>query len=86
MIALTHPVYSPSIALAGEINAGLLTTEGIITTAHLGQNDGDGLGGEPFHRGTLGAKTAPISFTELLGGQGLGIKLLNKVAGAVDRR
>jgi hypothetical protein len=77
MVALSHPVHLPSIALAGEINAGLLSTQGIITTAHLGQNHRHGLGGEPLHRGGLGAETAKISFTELGGSQGLRIKLLD---------
>jgi hypothetical protein len=34
--------------------------------------------------GTLGSETAKVSFAELLGGQGLGIKLLNELTGAGD--
>jgi hypothetical protein len=84
MVALSHPVHLPSIALDSEINAGLLTTQGIITTAHLGQNDSDGLGSQALNGGTLGTKTPSIAFTELLGGQGLGVKLLNEVVGVSD--
>lgn len=62
MAPFPDPIHLPSIANGDKIYPGLVPTNGIITTTHLGEQNSDGIIANHSGRRTLGAETTEIPF------------------------